>query len=266
MKIQTIPVIIFIMLAFVCLFTVTMGEFDNTTTVTNETPVVNETVQNVTIVPTVVPTIAIPANPDIDGRGTLEILVRCANNVFSNEVLVTDSTGVRRTIYLNLMGKYEDRYFPGTYTIYLKDGNAGKPEQINATVYSGYQTRVPFLGHAISPRRNISDEVVAPLPESTINPECLHRPDHPGCVVPTIVPTPVPTEPTTNPECNHRPNHPGCPGYEQCVRTWHEGYWESERQWTCAINNGELSLSCCRWVTVPVWHDGYWTTNGHCTG
>lgn len=88
-----------------------------------------------------------------DGKGTLTIATRAYNNLFSKEVLVwqEDTNGsVTFTdfVYLNPSGKYEGRYLPGLYTIYLFDGNGGQPETGKVKVDAGYQSWITFIGHA----------------------------------------------------------------------------------------------------------------------
>jgi hypothetical protein len=173
-----------------------------------------------------------------DGKGTLDIRVLCGHNLFSKDVAIWRGSNSLMTIpqtvlghnaslifNLNHNGRYDNRVDPGNYNIYLYDGNGGQPEFRTTTVYSGYQSVVSFIGHAVTmPHYNN----VAP-----INP----RP----------TPTPVPT-------------------ITPCIPNplWHDGYWETERQWKCNNPYTEGLISCCDWQNVPVWHDGYYEDANHC--
>ena len=47
-------------------------------------------------------------------------------------------------------GQWDDRISPGTYSVFLKDGNGGQPEYALVTVTEGYSNTVVFLGHGVS--------------------------------------------------------------------------------------------------------------------
>ena len=180
---------------------------------------------------------------EIDGKGRMEISVLCQHNLFSKYVTIWKEDPVMNipatmfgdektlTVMLNPSGSYEGRFRPGTYGVYLYDGNGGHPELQLATVHAGYQTIVRFIGHAV-----------------TNNYE-------PKIVVPTLIPTPTPTlTPTPTPT--------------QCIpiTIWHEGYWKTERQWVCRSTYTEDAISCCDWQNVPVWRPGYWEQKYSCEG
>jgi len=108
---------------------------------------------------------------DSDGKGTLEVSVLCHNNVFSKEVLVQPGDAVANVSYsvqLNPSGKYEGRWEPGVYVLWLLDGNGGQSEYATATVYAGYQTKVTFIGHAISNRGKAIEPTATPTPNIPI--------------------------------------------------------------------------------------------------
>lgn len=157
-----------------------------------------------------------------DGNGTLYIGVLCHHNLFSKDVLIKEENGTwswAEDIVLNPSGYYEARYRPGKYNLWLLDGNGGHPEFQNATVYEGYQTKVTFIGHAVSGHGD-------PEPTPT--------------TVPTITPTPQPTitpTPTLPPE--------------PC-KVWIPGYMTWVHQYICCGCN-------CYWVWIPHWTPGYWS-------
>jgi hypothetical protein len=206
---------------------------------------------------------------DIDGKGTIAVSVRCAHNLFSKEVIIapignfqTGFFGDETTlaVTLNPSGKYEGRFYPGNYRVYLLDGNGGHPEVLTTLVNSGYQSVVPFIGHAVSGDPTIErippcwktcyiDIVPGGSYEHRVpcNETCPERPIVTPTVTPTITPTPVPTPTPCVPD-----------------RIWHEGYWETERQWKCGNRYAEESISCCYWQNVPVWHDGYYESVNNC--
>jgi len=145
----------------------------------------------------------------VDDKGTLEVSVRCHNNLFSKQISiwkdVPNGTSVPVEGYLNPSGKYEARFEPGIYHIYLYDGNGGKPEKTMAVVTKGYQARVFFIGHAVSARGNASatNPAITPTPTTTIPV--------------TIAPTPVPTTTMVIPTLLPKHCYIVCIGYETII-------------------------------------------------
>jgi hypothetical protein len=119
-----------------------------------------------------------------DGKGTLEIVTRAANNIMSYDVLITpisDNVTPVDHIALNPNGKYDGRYPPGKYYVYLKDGNAGKPESTMVNVTAGYWTTVSFIGHSVSTRYTNDSGSVTPAiitPQPTVKPQCRQWCEH----------------------------------------------------------------------------------------
>jgi hypothetical protein len=199
----------------------------------------------------------------IDGNGTIAVSVKCAHNFFSKEVIIAPignfpaSTFRNETsvaVTLNPNGKYESRFPPGNYSVYLRDGNGGMPELQFTSVYAGYQSMVSFIGHAISSRHY--NDTPAPVPEPTTNPECNHRPDRPGC--PGYIPTPSPTPtPTPTPEY-------ACYDYCVLLHVFHPAVTHTE----CVYPDGNNDIQCmCEERTiidVPEWMETIVTHRTKC--
>lgn len=137
-----------------------------------------------------------------DGTGTMEIVVRCHHNLFSKDIVITSSDGSKQTVFLNPSGKFEARFQEGLYNLVLLDGNGGQKEYATATVIAGYQTKVQFIGHAVTMQHiePTATPTVKPTPQPTPSPQ----------PTPTPTPTPEPvcywnnwTETINHPEVNH---------------------------------------------------------------
>jgi len=87
-----------------------------------------------------------------DGSGVLQVTVRCHNNIFSKEMMLTNDLAPTegKSIYLDHAGTFNDRLIPGDYTIKLLDGNGGQPETQKFRIDEGYTSYVTFIGHAAS--------------------------------------------------------------------------------------------------------------------
>lgn len=117
-----------------------------------------------------------------DGLGSLEISVLCHHNLFSKEIIIRKSGenwSWAGSVQLNPSGTYEGRYPPGTYDLWLLDGNGAHSEyRFNIPITAGEKTVVTFIGHAVS-ARGIPD-TIPPTPTEIIP-------------TPTATPTPEPT-------------------------------------------------------------------------
>lgn len=104
-----------------------------------------------------------------DGKGIMEIKTLCHHSLFSQEILVKNTTenwSDARQIYLQPDGLFNDRFAPGTYDLKLIDGNGGQPEYRSAEITEGYLTLVVFIGHATSGH----GEPIIPTPTPSIKP------------------------------------------------------------------------------------------------
>jgi hypothetical protein len=154
--------------------------------------------------------------PIPDGMGTLEISVRCEHNLFSKDVLI-QPTGEdwhwAKNIKLSPDGTYTDRFLPGTYDLWLLDGNGGQPEYASITIYEGYLSKTRFIGHAVSGYVAVPTTPPTPTPTPTPTPEPTIIPTIIPTPTPTPIPTPIPTPtPTPKPDCH--------PPYYHIFRFW----------------------------------------------
>jgi hypothetical protein len=91
--------------------------------------------------------------------GILKGSVRCGLNTFTNEVgvrndAIPDAANQSFEFYpINPDGTFEITLIPGSFTLYLKDGNGGQPEYSHATIIANSISNPEheLLGHAIPP-------------------------------------------------------------------------------------------------------------------
>jgi hypothetical protein len=96
--------------------------------------------------------VMVSATTENGHTGSLTVQVRCAHNIFSNEMILANNEAPSENISIYLLpdGQFNDRYVAGDYTLTLLDGNSGKPETAQFRINEDYNTLVPFIGHAVS--------------------------------------------------------------------------------------------------------------------
>jgi hypothetical protein len=254
--------VIFVVIALVCFLGVvgelaayttyrdsTVTEEYNLTNVTNQTPIADKV-------------FSLKYRPVdtglIDGMGTLEVGVLCGHNLFSKEVIIKPEWEVgwknATSFELNPVGLFEDRYLPGDYALWLLDGNGGKSEYANVTVFAGYQTKVRFVGHAVTMSHSEPNPIVTPVtPEPTQTAEPTPIPTLTPIPTPTPTPTPIPT-PTPTPTPTPIPHH------HHCHIVWYEE----------VIHHAEVNhtLTHCGHTTVIIdqdaWDERVWNFKWRC--
>lgn len=86
--------------------------------------------------------------------GTAEFILHSGNTALDATIYIKNrddpADGYGIPFVVEPDGTLSERLIPGDFTATLPFGNGGKPEIQNFTIEAGYNTRVPFIGRAVS--------------------------------------------------------------------------------------------------------------------
>jgi hypothetical protein len=87
--------------------------------------------------------------PPSDGMGTLRVNLLCGHNMASKELIISGE-GNYSIEQIGTNGIFEKRVIPGIYHVWLPYENSDRLEYKTERVYSTYETRITFIGQAVT--------------------------------------------------------------------------------------------------------------------